>query len=305
MHSILSLTLLMPSQRRSEEDPAANDPHQLSHWDRLLFSDSFDMQSEQNNNSGTHPQAQTADDIQTAALLAQLAASGNMFPPSTLQPNFSNASRAPEFNPDPSHQHQQHQQHPFNSPTDLTSSSPYGSYPFFRGGTLPPQNQARNPPSSVNSTGRTRSAHAQAGPSTSTASPDADDDDNDDYEDKRRRNTAASARFRIKKKQRTLDLERSVSDLTGRAEELEREASDLRRENGWLKEIVMLKGGRLAGVNLSGNVGYPETSARGSERRGKRRDSVDDNESSPDQSEEDRAKGSGSKGKGKAKSKKK
>ncbi|KAI0318985.1 hypothetical protein OF83DRAFT_876080 [Amylostereum chailletii] len=63
-------------------------------------------------------------------------------------------------------------------------------------------------------------------------------------EDKRRRNTAASARFRIKKKQKTLNLERTVSDLTGRVDELEQEASDLRRENGWLKEIVMLKSRR-------------------------------------------------------------
>ncbi|KAG6817619.1 hypothetical protein H0H87_006247 [Tephrocybe sp. NHM501043] len=73
-------------------------------------------------------------------------------------------------------------------------------------------------------------------------------------EEKRRRNTAASARFRIKKKQRTTNLERTVSDLTGRAEDLEREASDLRRENGWLKEIVMLKGSRIAGANLAGHI---------------------------------------------------
>lgn len=39
-----------------------------------------------------------------------------------------------------------------------------------------------------------------------------------------------------------------MSDLTGRAEELEREATELRRENGWLKEIVMLKGRSLSGV---------------------------------------------------------
>ncbi|THV06050.1 hypothetical protein K435DRAFT_646114 [Dendrothele bispora CBS 962.96] len=70
-------------------------------------------------------------------------------------------------------------------------------------------------------------------------------------EDKRRRNTLASARFRIKKKQRNLNLERTVSDLSGRAEELEREVADLRRENGWLKEIVMLKGSRLAGLDVS------------------------------------------------------
>ncbi|OAX44851.1 hypothetical protein K503DRAFT_728580 [Rhizopogon vinicolor AM-OR11-026] len=70
-------------------------------------------------------------------------------------------------------------------------------------------------------------------------------------EDKRRRNTSASARFRIKKKQRTLNLERTVADLTGRAEELEREASDLRRENSWLKEIVLLKGGRMSAFSSS------------------------------------------------------
>ncbi|KAI8983419.1 hypothetical protein BD414DRAFT_418338 [Trametes punicea] len=67
-------------------------------------------------------------------------------------------------------------------------------------------------------------------------------------EDKRRRNTAASARFRIKKKLWTLNLERTISDLSGRVEELEREAAELRRENGWLKEIVMLKSKRFAGV---------------------------------------------------------
>ncbi|KAF8624881.1 hypothetical protein AX15_005750 [Amanita polypyramis BW_CC] len=70
-------------------------------------------------------------------------------------------------------------------------------------------------------------------------------------DDKRRRNTVASARFRIKKKLKTINLERSVSDLKGRAEELEREVADLRRENGWLKEIVMLKGTHLAALNLT------------------------------------------------------
>ncbi|KII86742.1 hypothetical protein PLICRDRAFT_43402 [Plicaturopsis crispa FD-325 SS-3] len=61
-------------------------------------------------------------------------------------------------------------------------------------------------------------------------------------EEKRRRNTAASARFRTKKKHRTLALEQSITDLTGRAEELEREVAELRRENDWLKEIVVLRG---------------------------------------------------------------
>jgi hypothetical protein len=68
------------------------------------------------------------------------------------------------------------------------------------------------------------------------------------------------ARFRIKKKQRTLNLERSVNDLAGRAEELEREAADLRRENGWLKEIVMLKGSRFS-AGASGSGGVPQEPA--------------------------------------------
>ncbi|KAG6869147.1 hypothetical protein C0993_012246 [Termitomyces sp. T159_Od127] len=73
-------------------------------------------------------------------------------------------------------------------------------------------------------------------------------------EEKRRRNTEASARFRIKKKQRTLNLERTIKDLTGRAEDLEREAADLRLENGWLKEIVVLKGRQLAVENLASMI---------------------------------------------------
>ncbi|KAH9853017.1 hypothetical protein C2E23DRAFT_868220 [Lenzites betulinus] len=91
-------------------------------------------------------------------------------------------------------------------------------------------------------------------PPSNTPSPEAGNMDGVEVEstalveDKRRRNTAASARFRIKKKQWTLNLERTISDLSGRVEELEREAAELRRENGWLKEIVMLKSKRFAGV---------------------------------------------------------
>ncbi|KAG1885648.1 hypothetical protein F4604DRAFT_114264 [Suillus subluteus] len=70
-------------------------------------------------------------------------------------------------------------------------------------------------------------------------------------EDKRRRNTSASARFRIKKKQKTFNLERTVTDLTGRTDELEREASELRRENSWLKEIVLLKSRRRGAIGGS------------------------------------------------------
>jgi len=51
------------------------------------------------------------------------------------------------------------------------------------------------------------------------------------------------ARFRVKKKTKAVNLERTVSNLSGRVDELEQEAADLRRENGWLKEIVVLKSG--------------------------------------------------------------
>ncbi|KAJ7456610.1 hypothetical protein FB451DRAFT_610302 [Mycena latifolia] len=295
------------SFQRSEEDLTANDLPELSHWERILSSFDTENVNEPNPSDTTGssmPQAGSED-----ALLAQLAAS-NMFP-SSLHPSYAPQRQLhpSEFNPGPG----QSNQRPFAPPANLASSSydSHATYPSFQGGPpSPTQNRTYSAPSPTEATrGRTRApraSHTQAGPSTSTTSPDGGED-TDEYEDKRRRNTAASARFRIKKKQRTLDLERSVSDLTGRAEDLEREASDLRRENGWLKEIIMLKGGHLAGINLSGNTGYSETAGRGSERRDKRRDSMDEDESDSDRSNEDRAEGSGSgsKSKGKAKSKKK
>ncbi|KAG5639455.1 hypothetical protein H0H81_001577 [Sphagnurus paluster] len=58
-------------------------------------------------------------------------------------------------------------------------------------------------------------------------------------EDKRRRNTAASARFRLKKKEREAALEGRAKELETRVSELERECEGLRRENGWLKGLVV------------------------------------------------------------------
>ncbi|PPQ92692.1 hypothetical protein CVT25_013999 [Psilocybe cyanescens] len=119
------------------------------------------------------------------------------------------------------------------------------------------------------------SSSSTANEGHTTSSPEVEQTEaerNSIADEKRRRNTAASgrrinrhvsqersvnrsinivARFRVKKKHKTIGLERSVSDLTGRAEELEREAADLRRENGWLKEIVMLKGTRFAANNAA------------------------------------------------------
>jgi len=85
------------------------------------------------------------------------------------------------------------------------------------------------------------------------------DDANADI--KRRKNTEASgelygqvlrtfgelfciARFRVKKKEKMEQLEHNMSHLQQRAESLEKEAGDLRRENGWLKEMVVMKRGK-------------------------------------------------------------
>lgn len=74
-------------------------------------------------------------------------------------------------------------------------------------------------------------------------------------EDKRRRNTAASARFRLKKKEREAALERRAKELEERVVELERECEGLRRENGWLKGLVV-------GVTGAGAAQHQQPSAK-------------------------------------------
>ncbi|KAG6866407.1 hypothetical protein C0991_004692 [Blastosporella zonata] len=76
-------------------------------------------------------------------------------------------------------------------------------------------------------------------------------------EDKRRRNTAASARFRLKKKEREAALEGKAKELEARVNELERECEGLRRENGWLKGLV---------VGVTGAAQAPTVPAAGSKR---------------------------------------
>ena len=51
-----------------------------------------------------------------------------------------------------------------------------------------------------------------------------------------------------------------MTDLSGRVDELELEAADLRRENGWLKDIVMLKSGRARGSELLAGSSQPPSS---------------------------------------------
>jgi hypothetical protein len=70
-------------------------------------------------------------------------------------------------------------------------------------------------------------------------------------EDKRRRNTAASARFRLKKKEREAALEKKARELEVKVNELEKECEGLRRENGWLKGLVVGVTGVAAPPQLS------------------------------------------------------
>lgn len=121
------------------------------------------------------------------------------------------------------------------------------------------------PHSGFHSTANESSVFASSNAASSDASDNADEAAAI-AEDKRRRNTSASARFRIKKKQKALNLERAVTDLTGRTEELEREASELRRENSWLKEIVLLKsrkGGAFGGLQSRNSQQASSSSAQG------------------------------------------
>lgn len=89
-------------------------------------------------------------------------------------------------------------------------------------------------------------------------------------EDKRRRNTAASARFRLKKKEREAALEGKAKDLETKVLELERECEGLRRENGWLKGLVVGVTGAAQGPTggQSLNVATPPSAIpSGSKRR--------------------------------------
>jgi hypothetical protein len=90
-------------------------------------------------------------------------------------------------------------------------------------------------------------------------------------EDKRRRNTAASARFRLKKKEREAALEGKAKELEAKVNELERECEGLRRENGWLKGLVVGVTGAAQGPTSTGlTVSSPPpvtTITTGSKRR--------------------------------------
>lgn len=180
---------------------------------------------------------------------------------SVPQPSFGSIPSQYQWPPPPTFSQQQ-QSFPYNQLGMSAHATGYPNLPQIN------TNVAMGTPDTSSAAVATSSSSPPTAVSR-TESPDPTDPSV--TEDKRRRNTAASgkpelfsrrlslifdfllfvARFRIKKKQRNLNLERTVSDLTGRADELEKEAADLRRENGWLKEIVMLKGSRFAGLDVS------------------------------------------------------
>ncbi|KAG8967208.1 hypothetical protein FRC03_010452 [Tulasnella sp. 419] len=132
-------------------------------------------------------------------------------------------------------------------------------------------------------------ASSSAKPPAADADDDHDQDDDDDNsaphpdglnpaEDKRRRNTQASARFRLKKKEREAAMEQKCKDLEAKVSELERECEALRRENGWLKGLVVGVTGGTGGMSLSGppslsRPGAPAATTTAGEKR--KRDGVD------------------------------
>lgn len=88
-------------------------------------------------------------------------------------------------------------------------------------------------------------------------------------EDKRRRNTAASARFRLKKKEREAALETKAKELEQKVSDLERECEGLRRENGWLKGLVVGVTGAAQApvVNPPASLMAPSSSSAASSKR--------------------------------------
>lgn len=81
-------------------------------------------------------------------------------------------------------------------------------------------------------------------------------------EDKRRRNTAASARFRLKKKEREAALDARAQSLEDRVTSLERECEGLRRENGWLRGLVVGVTGGVVPTMSDALIAAPPTAEK-------------------------------------------
>lgn len=143
--------------------------------------------------------------------------------------------------------HSHNQQPPVTLPGQFPHYSvppaPYGRLPDIVPTPQAPPAQAPAPataPTTAEEPPNKRSRARKSSVSSPEAlSPDAQSMTLAAAEDKRRRNTAASARFRLKKKEREAALEGKAKELEARVSELERECEGLRRENGWLKGLVV------------------------------------------------------------------
>ncbi|TEB30380.1 hypothetical protein FA13DRAFT_1733693 [Coprinellus micaceus] len=110
------------------------------------------------------------------------------------------------------------------------------STPAARPSSPSPSAVSEEPPAAKRARTRKASVSAAASPEGDTG---ANHNSASAAEDKRRRNTAASARFRLKKKEREAALESKAKELEQKVSDLERECEGLRRENGWLKGLVV------------------------------------------------------------------
>jgi hypothetical protein len=77
--------------------------------------------------------------------------------------------------------------------------------------------------------------------STASSAPSEDPITADVEEDKRKRNQAASARFRQKKKQREQQMMDQTRDMQDKNKRLEGEVEGLKRENTFLKKLLVEK----------------------------------------------------------------
>ncbi|KAI5124406.1 hypothetical protein M0805_008290 [Coniferiporia weirii] len=190
--------------------------------------------------SSTSSSSRPIGNRQHAEMVAPFNAAGQQWPPQLPSLGQRHPSRAPA---DPSMANQL----PRLSSLMLPGVSPSSSQLQTPGGGPSSASTSRH-----SSTDTSPSPTTPLSPSTSRAQQALDDPNM--AEDKRRRNTLASARFRIKKKHKTLALERSVIELETRAEDLDREATELRRENGWLKEMLIMKGRSLRATAATADV---------------------------------------------------
>lgn len=234
-------------------------------------------------------------ELEDAALLAQFAASMHgqqdaQMPDAYLHPLLLSQPQNPTYSP----------YIPQGNPPPFTTlHTPWVMRPHDQRGppsmylqpVLPPTTPALSMPAAGPSSPSTMNPRSRG------QSKEADGDEDDGFaEEKRRRNTEASARFRAKKKLHRQNLEQTVAGLSERADELERQAADLRRENGWLKEIVLLKGGQ---VEFSPEmISRSASELTSSSSKGNASDNEEDDHSSDgDYQEKKKGKGKYSKGK--------